>query len=106
MGRRDELSKRELGSTWPVLQEALMKLMKIEKDEDVQRFATGAVSCVCALVHASGVYAVCMCRLLREGEREASRATQIFSLTNYNSTSPPSPPRPDNFDSAPHGTRM
>ena len=75
MGRREELSKRELGSTWPVLQEALVKLMKIEKDEDVQRFATGVVSCVCAPVHASFLYAVCMYRLLREGEREARRET-------------------------------
>ena len=39
MGKRDELTKRELGPTWNYLHEALTKLLKKEKDEDVKRFA-------------------------------------------------------------------
>jgi len=41
MGKLDELSQRELGTTWNTLHEAILKLIKTETDEDVMRFAQG-----------------------------------------------------------------
>jgi len=43
MGKLDELSQRELGTTWNTLHEAILKLIKTETDEDVMRFAQDAL---------------------------------------------------------------